>query len=79
MAKCNNNKCGTSSIGPDSFGFGAGRLNTNGFYEFPCDACARAFEEKHPEYKGRCWPPQGQDIEKLSEELTRECDEDDNP
>ncbi len=41
--------------------------------------CARAFEEKHPEYKGRCWPPQGQDIEKLSEELTRECDEDDNP
>ncbi len=28
----------------------------NGYWEFPCHLCARAFEKAHPEY-GPCWPP----------------------
>lgn len=35
--------------------FGHGALDNNGFWEFPCGRCARAYEKKHPE-GGECWP-----------------------
>jgi hypothetical protein len=28
--------------------FGSGGLDNNGYWEFPCPECARAFEAKHP-------------------------------
>jgi hypothetical protein len=35
--------------------FGSGSLDSNGFWRFPCDGCARKHEEKYPE-DGKCWP-----------------------
>jgi hypothetical protein len=35
--------------------FGRGRLDFNGYWEYPCPACARAFERLYPE-SVPCWP-----------------------
>jgi hypothetical protein len=35
--------------------FGSGMLDECGYWEFPCHACARAFERLHPEAVP-CWP-----------------------
>lgn len=54
--------------------FGSGRLDSLGFWEFPCSLCARAWEEKNPGDK--TWPLPGQDVAALTlsiqEDLARE-------
>ena len=53
---CENKKCGVSTGICESATFGSGELDDNGYWENPCEECARAFEKLEPEYKGRCWP-----------------------
>jgi hypothetical protein len=35
--------------------FGTGKLDSDGFWQYPCYECARAHEEKFPE-DFPCWP-----------------------
>lgn len=35
--------------------FGEGELDDNGYWQFPCEECARKWEAKYPE-DGPCWP-----------------------
>lgn len=42
--------------------FGGGELDDYGYWEFPCDECARRWEKEHPEY-GEAWPPRKKDAE----------------
>lgn len=42
--------------------FGSGRLDHNGYWEFPCGPCARAFEQEYPE-AAPCWPFPGEESE----------------
>jgi len=37
------------------FTFGSGRLDFDGYWEFPCRECAEAWEKMHPEDE-QCWP-----------------------
>lgn len=46
--------------------FGKGRLDLNGYWEFPCAPCARAFERAEPS-SIPCWPFEGH------EEEAKEC------
>ena len=39
----------------DSVTFGTGELDSNGYWENPCDVCARAWEKQFPE-SGETWP-----------------------
>lgn len=39
----------------DSLTFGTGKLDANGYWEFPYYAAARTWQELHPE-DGSCWP-----------------------
>jgi hypothetical protein len=43
--------------------FGSGELDGNGFWENPCDACARAHEEQFPGED--CWPHTEEFLRKL--------------
>ena len=53
---CGNPNCGGSiAIDDKTPTFGSGELDEYGFWEDPCDICARAYELKHPE-KGPAWP-----------------------
>lgn len=52
---CGNPECSVSTGIHDGLTFGSGDLNPNGFWEFPCDLCARLNEKDHPE-DGECWP-----------------------
>lgn len=63
--------------------FGSGRLDHNGYWEFPCKECARAFEHAHPE-AGEQWPYADMDLsdykyddffDKQFEEFVREFPE----
>ena len=47
--------CGISTSIADFLTFGMGRLDENGFWEYPCYDCARAHEKEHPE-DFPCWP-----------------------
>lgn len=74
--KCGNDDCGVSTaIDDETLTFGSGRLTADGFWEFPCNVCARECEAADPQYKDKCWPFDGQDIEQLSKDITKECDE----
>ena len=53
--ECGNPKCGVSTGIHDGLTFGSGDLNMSGFWEHPCEICARAWEKAHPE-DGECWP-----------------------
>lgn len=56
MAKaCGKSDCKVSTGICESLTFGSGRLSIHGYWEFPCEVCARAFELKYPEYYP-CWP-----------------------
>jgi len=46
--------CGVSTNVFDILTFGRGKLDANGFWQFGCDACARAHEEQFPDEP--CWP-----------------------
>lgn len=47
--------CGTSTGICEGLTFGTGKLDFNGYWEFPCWSCARKHEVSHPE-AGACWP-----------------------
>lgn len=51
---CSDPKCSASTGICDSMTFGKGRLCNYGYWEFPCFACARAWEADHP--GDICWP-----------------------
>ncbi len=52
---CGNPKCGVSTGIHDGLTFGSGDLDMNGFWERPCEKCARLHEKLYPE-DGKCWP-----------------------
>ena len=57
---CKNPDCSISTaIDEETMTFGSRELDEHGFWQKPCDACARAYEVKHPEMKGKCWPFKG--------------------
>ena len=49
---CGREECSASTGIDESVTFGTGRLDPNGFWEFPCRACEKAWydEEKEREY-----------------------------
>jgi tRNA(Arg) A34 adenosine deaminase TadA len=53
--------CGISTHIGDLLTFGTGKLDGNGFWERPCEACARAHEQQFPE-DGPCWPHTEEDL-----------------
>lgn len=55
MSHCGNPECKVSSTISEHMSFGSGKLDKNGFWEFPCSICARVYEQKYPEF-APCWP-----------------------
>jgi hypothetical protein len=55
LPPCGNPECGVSTGIHDGLTFGCGDLDMNGFWQIPCQTCARAWEQAHPE-DGKCWP-----------------------
>jgi hypothetical protein len=55
MSACGHAYCGSSTGIDGSLTFGRGHLYENGYWQYPCSVCARAFEKVHPEF-GSCWP-----------------------
>jgi len=53
---CGNKDCSVSTGICESITFGSGELDELGYWEKPCEECARAFEKSTPKYNGRCWP-----------------------
>jgi hypothetical protein len=53
-SKCGNPECNCSSTIAEQVSFGAGRLDPNGFWEFPCWTCAKEFQHTYPHYY--VWP-----------------------
>lgn len=47
--------CGVSMGIHDGLTFGAGKLEHYGYWEIPCDHCARKHEQDNPD-DGECWP-----------------------
>jgi hypothetical protein len=54
--------CGVSTGICERLTFGGGELDDYGYWEFPCDECARENEKNYPE-DGECWPPNAEDSE----------------
>lgn len=54
---CGNPECCVSTTIAGEFSFGSGKLDNNGFWEFPCTICARAMEQEHLPFE-YCWPPE---------------------
>jgi len=55
LPPCGNHECAVSTGICESLTYGSGELDPNGYWEFPCNTCARAAELRHPE-SGSCWP-----------------------
>ena len=55
MRGCGRKECKVSTGIHDGLTFGSGELDEFGYWEFPCDKCARAWEKDCPE-DGPCWP-----------------------
>lgn len=55
VKSCGNATCAVSTGICDSLTFGQGDLDEYGYWEFPCDPCARDYERRHPE-NAPCWP-----------------------
>ena len=56
--------CSVSTGIHECLTFGSGRLDESGFWERPCEACARAHEEQFPEC-GPCWPHTQEQLKRL--------------
>ena len=52
---CGDENCGLSISLSEALTFGQGHCDANGYWQFPCHKCARAWEDNHPEDKP-CWP-----------------------
>lgn len=69
---CGQPECGTSTGICGKLTFGTGILDDYGYWSQPCDVCARAWEEEHPE-DGPCWPPDsGSELSEKPEIMTFE-------
>lgn len=55
---CGRPQCGASTGLGEEPTFGVGFDFMTGYFDEPCEQCARAFEKACPEY-GPCWPPPG--------------------
>ena len=55
MKGCGRPNCSISTGICGSLTFGCGELDKNGYWEEPCELCARVFEQAYPEH-GSCWP-----------------------
>jgi len=47
--KCGNPKCSRSTGIHEGLTFGHGKLDKNGYWQFPCEICARDWDERLPE------------------------------
>lgn len=57
LPACGNRRCCVSTGIHDGFTFGRGELDTNGYWQFPCRICARAYDEDNPDSEyGPAWP-----------------------
>jgi len=54
LPPCGNPQCCVSTGIMEEITFGSGKLSFNGYWEFPCNTCARDWEQKYPE--DICWP-----------------------
>lgn len=52
----NPTRCSVSSDMCENLTFGWGKLDDLGYWKHECAPCARAYEQAHPEYQGRCIP-----------------------
>lgn len=52
---CGRNFCCVATGIHEGLTFGYGRLDDHGFWKYPCNICARAWEKDHPK-DGECWP-----------------------
>lgn len=53
---CGNTRCAVSTGIHEGLTFGSGRLDRNGYWQFPCRPCAKAWDEKHPnDEHGPAW------------------------
>jgi hypothetical protein len=52
---CGNPDCNISTGLHEGLTFGSGDLDHNGYWEYPCEKCARAWE-KHRPHDAPCWP-----------------------
>lgn len=50
-AACSNTQCGASSAITEQMTFGTGYLDPNGYWEFPCRACAAAWDARREQRK----------------------------
>jgi len=55
MPACGNRDCKVSTGICGSITFGCGDLDEHGYWEYPCEVCARAYEKSYPA-DGPCWP-----------------------
>ena len=46
LRACGNPRCGASTGIHEGLTFGSGKLDENGYWEHPCDPCARAWDAK---------------------------------
>jgi len=54
LPPCGNPKCGASTTIADQASFGFGKLDNYGYWERPCEVCAKAFKIVHPDRE--VWP-----------------------
>lgn len=52
---CGNPDCCVSTGIHEGLTFGSGDLDEYGYWEHPCDPCARLWEKERPQ-DGPCWP-----------------------
>jgi len=64
IKKHRKHECGASTGFCGAITFGTGELDDYGYWEYPCDECARDWEKKYPEY-GECWPYKSQKGKKM--------------
>lgn len=76
MGKCEDPKCSVSTGIHEGPTFGKGDLDPNGYWEEPCEVCARNHDEFFPE--ALSWPFKEEDRKKLEEALNRKKDDQDS-
>lgn len=55
---CGAKQCSISRARHGGLAFGSGPQDMGGYWQRPCEICARAFEQTHPA-EGACWPFEG--------------------
>lgn len=73
MGKCEDPECGVSTGIHEGPTFGKGDLGPNGYWEKPCEVCARNHDEFYPE--ACSWPFTEEERKKLEKALLRQKDD----